>query len=62
VEVITLHALDAEAKVLMTERVENVILFKTLVTASFQRVEEEMVLLVEQGQMEQQDLRVVLER
>jgi hypothetical protein len=62
VEVITLHALDAEAKVLTTERAENVILFKTLVTASFQRVEEEMVLLVEQGHLEQQDLRAVLER
>jgi hypothetical protein len=62
VEVITLHALDAEAKVLTTEHVENAILFKTLVIVLFQRVEEVMVLLVEQDQLEQQDLRAVLER
>ena len=54
-----LHALDAEAKVLTTERVENVILFKTLVIALFQRAEEEeMVLLVEQDQLEQQVAQV----
>jgi hypothetical protein len=58
-----LHALDAEAKVLTTERVENVILFKTLVIALFQRAEEEeMVLLVEQDQLEQLDLRAALVR
>jgi hypothetical protein len=48
VEVITLHALDAEAKVLMTEHVENAILFKTHAIVLFQRAEEVMVLLVEQ--------------
>jgi hypothetical protein len=62
VEVITLHALDAEAKVLMTEHVENAILFKTHAIVLFQRAEEVMVLLVEQDQLEQQDLQAALVR